>query len=398
MQLRIEKIDYEGNGVCHNNGKVLFVKGSLKDELVEAHLVKEGKRFSIYETDQVLKKSPLRKEATCPFFKSCGGCVFDIVSYSDSLALKKEMVEDLFRQQGIGNFDLEILSSPKHYGYRNKISLKVQNGKFGYFKEDTHEFVPITNCLLAKVSIQNLLKDFSLLNIREGSITIRANENDELLLDIKTDELPRINENILLHHKIAGIRFNEKGVYNFPFFIERIDHLLYKVHVESFFQVNIDIAEKIALDIKKELSKEDIFYDLYCGVGYFSLKIASIVQQVVGIELNQKAILNAIYNASLNHITNVSFHAGKVEDVLEKIPIEANKAIVDPPRSGLHKNVRRVLKEKKFEKLIYISCNPKTLARDLQDLLEVYEIIYIKLYDMFPFTKHVEVLTVLKLK
>lgn len=398
MQLRIEKIDYEGNGVCHNNGKVLFVKGSLKDELVEAHLVKEGKRFSIYETDQVLKKSPLRKEATCPFFKSCGGCVFDIVSYSDSLALKKEMVEDLFRQQGIGNFDLEILSSPKHYGYRNKISLKVQNGQFGYFEEETHQFVPIKNCLLAKEAIQNFLQDFSLLNFYEGSIMIRVNENDELLLAIETQDLPKIHEKILLNHKIAGILLNGKCVYNAPFFIERMDHLLYKVHAESFFQVNFDIAEKIALDIEKVFTKEDVLYDLYCGVGYFSLKLARIVKQVVGIELNQKAIFNAIYNASLNNISNVSFHVGKVEDLLEKISLKANKVVVDPPRSGLHKNVRKVLKEKKFEKIVYISCNPKTLVRDLQDLLEVYEIESIKLYDMFPFTKHVEVLAVLKLK
>ena len=362
VKLKIEKMDYEGRGVSHVSEKVCFVKKALPGELVEAKLLQDEKRFSIYETTEVLTASPIRKTSLCPFSKECGGCALDIMSYEDS------------------------------------ISLKIENGQLCYYKEETHQFVPIKNCLLAKPAIQNLMKDFSLFHIKNGDMTIRANQNDELLLSINTKKKIEIEKELIEKHKIAGIVWNNKCVYNSLFFIEHINHLFYKVHANSFFQVNIDIAEKIALDIEKEFKKEDILYDLYCGVGYFSLKLAKITKQVLGIELNQNAILNANYNASLNKISNVSFHLGKVEDILEKIPLKANKVIVDPPRSGLHKNVRKVLKENKFEKIIYISCNPKTLARDLKDLMETYTLTSFKAYDMFPFTKHIECVCILSKK
>ena len=398
VKLKIEKMDYEGRGISHVSEKVCFVKKALPGELVEAKLLQDEKRFSIYETTEVLTASPLRKTSLCPFSKECGGCALDIMSYEDSVSLKKEMLKELFKKNNLPIKEFEIVKSSHAYGYRNKISLKIENGQLGYYKEETHQFVPIKNCLLAKPAIQNLMKDFSLFHIKNGDMTIRANQNDELLLSINTKEKIEIEKELIEKHKIAGIVWNNKCVYNSSFFIEHINHLFYKVHANSFFQVNIDIAEKIALDIEKEFKKEDILYDLYCGVGYFSLKLARITKQVLGIELNQNAILNANYNASLNKISNVSFHLGKVEDILEKIPLKANKVIVDPPRSGLHKNVRKVLKENKFEKIIYISCNPKTLARDLQDLIETYTLTSFKAYDMFPFTKHIECVCILSKK
>ena len=398
MQLKIEKMDYEGRGVTHVSGKVCFVKKALPKELVEAKLLQDEKRFSIYETTEVLNASPIRKISLCPFSKECGGCALDIMSYEDTLSIKKDMIKELLKKNNISISKFEIIKSPLAYGYRNKISLKIQNGHIGYYQEETHQFVPIKNCLLAKPSIQRFLQDVHLLHLKNGEITIRTNQNDELLLKVITKDFPRIEKEIIQKHKIAGILWNKKCMYNSSFFIEHIDHIFYKIHADSFFQVNTDISEKIAAQIKKEFTKEDTVYDLYCGVGYFSLKLAKITKQVIGIELNQNAILNAMYNASLNKIANVSFHVGKVEDILEKIPLKANKAIVDPPRSGLHKKVRESLKEKKFEKLIYISCNPKTLARDLQDLIETYTLTSFKAYDMFPYTKHVECVSVLSRK
>ena len=146
------------------------------------------------------------------------------------------------------------------------------------------------------------------------------------------------------------------------------------------------------------IEKEDIVYDLYCGVGFFSLQVLKKAKQVIGIELNQKAILNAIYNANLNNLTNTSFHVGKVEDVIAKIPINGNTVIIDPPRNGLHQKVIDMLNNNNFAKIIYISCNPKTLVRDLKKLEEKYEIKQIKAYDMFSYTKHLETVCLLKLR
>ncbi len=394
--MKIEKLDYEGRGITHQNGKVCFVKNALPNEEIEATLVKETKRFSVYETTKIVKESKMRKSSFCPYRALCGGCTFDIVSYENSLKLKKEMLTDLFKQNQIIFEEFEIEKSPKDLGYRNKISLKIQNGAFGYFKEETHAFVKIQNCFLADDSIQNFLKDFSLLHVKEGNLTIKVNTNKELLLIIESKEKPKIEKSLIEKHKIAGIIWNQKCVYNSPFLFIRINHLLYKVHAESFFQVNYAIASKISEEILKYFRKDDTVFDLYCGVGYFSLQIASKVKQVLGIELNQKAIINANYNASLNQISNVSFHVGKVEETLRKIPIKASKVIVDPPRSGLHKEVIKVLKEKRPEKIIYISCNPKTLVRDILALKDIYKIEKIKAYDMFPYTKHVECVCVLE--
>ena len=398
MKFHIEKLDYEGRGISREKDKVIFIEGALPGEEVEASKIKEEKHFELYKATQILKPALKRRTPFCPFSKECGGCTFAMVSYENSLLYKKAIIEDLLKHNGLEHINIEIASSPKQTGYRNKISLKIHDNQIGYYKEGSHDFVPITNCQIALPAIQNLLEDFSLITIQEGSMTIRSNNNDELLLIIESQKEPKFKEELIQKHKIAGIIWNEKCLYNSPFFFERLDHLLYKVSAESFFQVNTDIAEQIAKDILPFFKKEDIVYDLYCGVGYFSLKLARIVKQVIGIEINPKAILNATYNASLNNLTNTSFHVGKVEEILPKLPYKPSKVLVDPPRSGLAKQVLDVLLTSSINQIIYISCNPKTLVRDLKKLTEKYEIKSLKLYDMFPFTKHVEVCASLELK
>ena len=199
-------------------------------------------------------------------------------------------------------------------------------------------------------------------------------------------------------HKIVGIIWNDKCLYGAPFFLERTDNLIYKVHYNAFFQVNNDISYKIGEYIKPYFNKEDIVYDLYCGVGYFSLKLAKLVNKVYGIEVNPKAIIDAKYNADLNNLNNLSFHVGKVEDVIGKINGNANKIIVDPPRAGLNKNVIKTFLQEDYDTIIYISCNKLTLVRDLKLLEEKYIIDSIHLFDMFCYTSSVECLSVLRRK
>ena len=398
MKIKIEKMDYEGRGISHIDGKVTFIKGALPNEVVTAKLVKEEKRFSIYEVEKIIEESSLRIPSFCPYYKECGGCIYSSVSYENSLKLKKESLEELFQKKDFFLKEISITPSSSPLEYRNKICLKVQNGFYGYYKEESHEFIKITTCKLAHPKITSFLQDFSLLNMQNGEIEIRINTNDELLVNITTSKTVQIEKEITNKHKIAGIIINNRCVYGTPYFFMRINHLLYKVDYSSFFQTNFDIASKISNDIENFFDEEDIVYDFYCGVGYFSLQLAKKVKQVLGIEENPKAILNATYNASLNERTNTSFHVGKVEEIIQKIPLSANKVVVDPPRSGLHKTVRKLFLENNFETIVYISCNPKTLLRDCEELQAKYEIIFLKAYDMFPFTKHLESVILLQRK
>ncbi|MBR1748817.1 MAG: class I SAM-dependent RNA methyltransferase [Bacilli bacterium] len=396
MELEIEKLDYEGKGITRKDHKIIFIPRTLPNETIEASIVKEKRNYSIGKCQKVLKKSKLRLESYCPYASQCGGCSYDIVSYKDSLKIKKNAIQELFQKNGISIDDVQIEESKPSLGYRNKISLKVQNYQFGYYESESHIMIFIDNCKLASPPIQSFLKDFSMLNLKEGEIILRSNDNEELLIVITSKEQPKIREEIIKNHKIAGIVWNKKCIYNAPFFIEKRGDFLYKVRYSSFFQVNSNISERIKRELLESFSPSDEVLDLYCGVGFFSLPLAKKVKKVIGVEYNPLSIVDAIYNASLNKIENTTFHAGKVEEILENIPNKANKVVVDPPRAGLDKKVREILKKKKYELIYYISCNPFTLTRDLKELENTYKIKQIKLYDMFPFTSHVESVAVLE--
>ena len=376
---------------------VTFILGALPGEEIEYKIIKKDKRYNIGKCTRVIKESPNRIISKCPYFNECGGCVFQNVSYDHSLMYKKDIFLDLLKRNNIDIKELDIESSNKPLGYRNKIILKVENGLVGYYEEESHTFVRIHECLLAKDSINTLLDDLKEFNILNGSVTIRSNYNDELLVIIESIDSPTLKEDIILKHKIVGVIWNDKCLYGVPFFLERTDNLIYKVHYNAFFQVNSDISYKIGEYIKPYFNKKDIVYDLYCGVGYFSLKLARSVSKVYGIEVNPKAIIDAKYNADLNNLNNLSFHVGKVEDVIDKINGHASKVIVDPPRAGLNKNVIKAFLKENYDTIIYISCNKITLVRDLKLLQEKYIVESIRLFDMFGYTSSVECVCILKI-
>lgn len=398
MILEIEKLDYEGRGLAHKNGKVVFIPRTLPKEKVEIETIKEEKTKDIGKVKKIIEKSEKRMPSYCLYASKCGGCTFDFLPYQESLRYKKEIIKDLFRQNHIFFKEFEIVPSRPVLGYRNKISLKVENGKFGYYEEKSHQFLCIKECHLVNSSIANILKDFQKFSFQNGTLTIRSNEEEECLVLIETKEKLKIQEDFVTSHKIKGIILNHKCVYGVDYLTETKENMTYKIPYEAFFQVNPYIREKILSDIKMHFEKEDTVFDLYCGVGFFGLRLAKDVEKVIGIESNVKAILSAEENRRINQLKNVQFHVGKVEEILKKIPINSKKVIVDPPRSGLKKSVITCLKENKIEKIIYISCNPITLVRDLKLLKEEYEITSLKCYDMFPFTKHIETCVVLNRK
>ena len=398
MKCVIEKLDYEGRGLCHVDGKVVFASNTLPEEVVELEIEKQEKNYDIAKVVSFYQKSEHRLPSFCPHASICGGCRFSCVSYAKSLEYKKEIIKDLFSKNGFDIPDFFIEASRPVLEYRNKVSLKVQDYQYGYYQEETHQFVPIKKCFLLNPSIQKLLDDFSLFSFQNGNLIIKTNQSNELLLDIETEEELKIKEELVLKHSIKGIIWNGSCVYGQSFLEEKRSDIIYQIPAQSFFQINPYISEKIQEKVNSLFDENDEVYDLYCGVGFFSLRLAKKVKNVIGIELSLQSILGAKANAMKNHIENVSFHVGKVEDILPKLKHKCNKVIVDPPRSGLKKSVINALLEEELDLICYISCNPITLVRDLKLLTEKYQMKFIQGYDMFSYTKHTECLCVLEKK
>ena len=396
--MEILDVDDFGRGLGYIEGKVCFVNKALPKEVVDIKINKNEKNYVEGKVLEVIKESKERKNSFCPFSSSCDGCSFDITSYEYGLSLKKEAIEKMFSHVNISLPFFEIEKNPKSLGYRNKISLKVVDGKVGYYEENSHHFIPILFCPLALSCINNVIKDFDLFSFNNGELIIRGNYNDELLIIINSKDEIRIDKELYNKHKVVGVIVNGKCIYGDSFFYERRLNLLYKVSYDAFFQVNEFISEKIADEIMNNISSDDVVLDLYCGVGFFSLKMALKAKEVIGIEVVSNAVLNALANKELNHIDNVNFLLGRVEEKIDKIGKSFSKVLVDPPRSGLDKKTINFLLASEIPTIIYVSCNHQTLKRDLIKLSSKYKIVFAKGYDMFSYTKHVECLCVLSLK
>ncbi len=395
MELEILKRDYEGRGIAKLDGKTIFVSNALPGEIVDASIIHDEKTYSIARTNSILKESDKRVVPFCPY--DCDGCSYKNTSYKDSIEAKKEAIKELLDRKGIYYKDIAIEENRPVLMYRNKITLKVENYKLGYYREESHEFVPIRKCMVAKSEANIIISNFDLFKFKNGELTIRVNSKSEVLLIIDTKDNVRFKEELTFLVNLKGIILNGEVVYGTDYFIEKRDDIKYKIRYDSFFQVNDYIPEVISKDISSLFNKNDKVLDLYSGVGYFSLKIAKLVNGVVGVEVNREASLLGTINAKDNNISNVLFNSGRVEDLLKKLDKSYNKVIVDPPRAGLASNVVRYLNDNKFDIVVYVSCNSLTLVRDLTNL-DNYNIMSIKLYDMFSYSKHVETVCVLERK
>lgn len=398
MKLNIIDIDNLGRGLAKNDGKICFVNKALPNEIVESKIIVDNKKYQEGKVLEVLTKSDQRITSFCLYSKDCDGCSFDITSYENSLKLKEQAIINSFKYANIPLNNFKIEANPEKRAYRNKISLQVKKEQVGYFEENTHNFIPIKYCPLAKECLNEIIKDFNLFKFNEGKLTIRCNYNNEILIIIDTLEEVKINEELFKKHKIVGIIKNKQVIYQEPFFYERRNGLLYKVSYDAFFQVNDLVSEGIVKDVLKQLTNDDVILDLYCGVGFFSLPMALKVKEVVGIEVVKNAVIDACKNKELNKINNVNFLLGKVEDKVSKINKKFSKVLVDPPRNGLDKKTINFLLKEQIPTIIYVSCNYQTLIRDLNKLMTKYELVSLKGYDMFSYTKHTECLCILTLR
>lgn len=427
MKLFIERLGVNGEGVAHHKGYTVFVDGALPGEEVHAHVYERHKSYGRATIVELLKTSPFRAKPACPLFSKCGGCQLMHLEYQKQLEAKRQKVVDALERIGkLTDFTvLPCEPSPSSFHYRNKIQLPMdENGRLGLFARNTHEIVPIEDCLIhsdlgqrAFEHVQRIISQYIpkvTENLRHVLIktgvhtsqvlVILVTREDQLLTDLGVEIMKAMPEikgvvqninpkegNVILSDRfetLAGQGYIE----------ERLSGLVFKISPASFFQVNPAQAEKLyqkALELAG-LEGKEVVLDAYCGVGTLSLFLAQRAKEVIGVECVKEAIIDAEHNSRLNGISNVAFQCAQTEKFVSSLK-KVDVAVLNPPRKGCERAVLEALVRLKTPRIVYISCDSATLARDLQFLCQNgYRVDIIQPFDMFPQTAHVETIVNLK--
>ena len=381
--VKCERIDHFGRGIGYVLGKIIFVPNLLPKEEAVVKIVLDKKKYMVGEVIKLVKKSDDRILPKCGY-ENCG-CALKSLDYEKTLEFKKDKVIDILkRYSDLTNVVKEIVPSDNIYGYRNKINLKVKDGKIGYFKNGTNDLIEIKRCEIASPKsneIISVLKELDLSKVRE----IIIKDFGEVMIIIK-GEL----DIELLKPLVDSIYMNEKLVYGKENIVASLGEFKFYVSKDSFFQVNTDVALKLynkVLDYLDVSSGQSVL-DLYCGTGTISLFLSKYFEEVVGVEINEEAVKCATLNKNLNNISNVMFICGDVSKELSGLMAEL--IVVDPPRSGLTSAGINDILRINPDRLVYVSCDSMTLARDLKLFKDNYEVKEVTLFDMFPWTYHVE--------
>ena len=438
LQIKIEAMGNAGEGIGKIDGYPLFVKDALPGDLAEVRVTKVKKTYAFARLERVLEASPDRTEPRCPLHRRCGGCQIQALSYEKQLEYKEQKVrEDLIRIGGFADPPVfPVLGMDEPYHYRNKAQFpfgRNREGRIvtGFYAGRTHTIVPGTDCAIGvpeNKQILELILDFiekygiapydettgkGLLRhalIRKGFATGelmvclvingRSFPHVEELAD-RLFEIPGMtsfslnvnqkNTNVILGEEVIPVRGQ-------TYITDRIGGVSYQISPLSFYQVNPVQTEKLyrtALEYAGLTGGETV-WELYCGIGTISLFLARGAGQVYGVEVVPQAVEDARRNADLNGITNVVFYLGKAEEVLpekyEKDGIRADVIVVDPPRKGCDSACLETMLRMEPERIVYVSCDPATLARDLKILCADgrYELSKVQPVDMFPHTAGIE--------
>lgn len=387
----IQKMDNQARGITYHNDKIVFVNNALPKEDVEISIILDKKRYSVARVTKYNKTSVSRIKPKCKYYGICGGCQLEHISYQDELEYKKDYLNDIFKALGI---KIDKIVSSNDYGYRNKITLKVDNNKTGYNELNSNKIINIDECLIANKLINEKIKYLDLMDKNNVNEVIIKSFDNKVMLVLDGDN--NINISKLVNH-FDTIYINDKLVSGDKI-VTTINNIKYYIAPNSFFQVNSSVAEKMFNYIKdicknKQSSRA---IDLYCGCGSISLIIANIVDYVYGVELNKQSIIDANENKLLNNISNAEFKCDTTDNI-EDIN-DFDTMIVDPPRNGLSKKVINKILSSNIKNIIYVSCDPITLRRDLLLLKNKYNIDSITTFDMFPNTYHVENVCTLSIK
>jgi len=373
LRIKIQKIVDGGYGFSKLDNGICLVPYSVPGDVLDIEGVTH-EAVSFGWIKKIVYPSEHRRIPLCPVFGKCGGCDFDHIDYNYELEIKKDIIlEDLSRIAKLNNIEIEHIVSSKEYGYRNHAQFKVdENGNLGFFARKSHEVVilPESGCLLLEECINNYilsLKDS--VRFTKGGFRIRCNNKGEIF----KKGIPGIKDDESFYHYANDIRL--------------------KVGIDDFFQINNNVLNSWLYEIELYLepNKKDKIVDLFCGCGLISLFISRKINSVVGIEISKNAIKNARQNAVINNINNTNFiRKGAFKGLSENR--KTNKLVVDPPRTGLSKELVELMASINPEIIVYASCNPATFSRDIKYFKEEnYILKKISLVDMFPRTKHLEI-------
>lgn len=435
---------FEGEGIAKIDNFTIFVPNSIKGEKVKVLIVKVLSSHAFGKVLEIIKKSEYRTESDCSTYKRCGGCNLRHIKYEQTLKMKQNAVQSLVNKTLKTKIQVqETLGMENPYFYRNKAQYPVgidKNGKpvMGVFANRTHEIIPIQKCFIQNEKSEKLAKfvfewivknNISIYDEKTGKglvrhivtkIGIKTNEvmcvlvingnsipkEQKLVKEILKNfpDVKTIVKNINTKNTNVIMGRENANLYGNGYIEDILGEYKFKISPLSFYQVNPVQAERLYnLGVEAaKIDKDDMVFDLYCGIGTISLFMAKYAKKVYGIEIVEDAVKDAKENALNNGVDNVEFLAGDVEDVLDDLINEKgvvpDVVMVDPPRKGLdNKSIDNIMKIHP-KKMVYISCNPATLVRDLAKFEELYEIESIKPVDMFPFTSHVECCSVLSLK
>ena len=433
-------ISSEGKGVIKNGKDIIFCDGVFPGEKAVVEILYHRAGVYFGKVKKLYNLSKDRIQPKCKICTSCGGCQYQQLSYDAQLKYKtKRVKEALTRIAHVKQEVLPCLGMDNPYNYRNKIQVpfnKDKKGvvKFGFYKENSHIIMPIKECAIEDRRAAPILWDIKLLleemNIpcySEDSgkgifryVLIRTSHHyDELMVVLITTQMNFpgqrnfINELVSRHSEITTIVENvnnrhtnvilgnqEKVLYGPGHIKDDILGLTFEISAASFFQVNPVQVEKLyasALNLI-DLNKKEIVLDAYSGVGTIGLIASKNAKKVISVEINKSAHKNAIENAKRNNVDNIEFYCADAGEFITKYDGDIDVLIMDPPRSGSDETFLSTVINKKIKKIIYVSCNPETLARDIAYLSKSYEVNYVQPVDMFPMTAHVETVACLRLK
>lgn len=428
-------IGVNGEGIGKIDNFTLFVPGAVTQDKVEVKILKVKKNFAYAKLTKLIQASSYRTEPACRVANQCGGCQLQHISYTEQLAWKTKKVKDALEHIG-GLKEISVnqtlgMENPKHYRNKAQYPIRKEDGKIkiGFFAARSHRIVPSDKCTIEHEGNRDILEivekflntyDISVYDeekhkglVRHLVIKTAYFTTDKMVvLAINGKSLPHQDSlvealkrhgvtSIILSHNIEKTNVvlhpHITVIYGKDYIIDKIGDLSFKISPLAFFQVN-PLQTKVLYDKALEyadLKGNETVWDAYCGIGTISLFLAQKAKQVYGVEIVEEAIINANANAKLNEINNAEFYVGKAEEVIPTLyqeeNITADVIVVDPPRKGCDEKLLETLVKMAPQKIVYVSCDPGTLARDLKYLCqEGYTVEKVQPVDMFPETTHVE--------
>ncbi len=388
---------YGGDAMgCLADGRAVFIPFGLPGERVRAELVEDKKGFVRGRLVEMLHPSPLRITARCAHFAQCGGCHYQHLAYAEQLKVKEAVVrEQLLRIGEIQDPPLRsIRPSPQEWNYRNAVQFHLDGaGKVGYQKASSHEVIAIRECWLPEEPLNTLWPH---LDFEPGSglerLQLRLGQSDDILLELESDQ-PDPPE-FAVDFPISAVFRSPAGelvLSGEDFTLVEVLGQTFQVSASSFFQVNTAQAAAMVQHVLElaAVDRKSTVLDVYCGVGLFSLFLAQQAGRVIGVELAASACED--FAANLNAFDHVELYEGKAEDVLPYLDVHPDVIVVDPPRAGIDRTALDALIGMGASALIYVSCDPATLARDAKRLVKAgYSLEQATPFDLFPQTFHVE--------